>query len=81
MASPIPRTYWVNFKTGEEYHPPSPRKPRFALEPTEEKIPFPYSYQRLILDEEEFREVKAAFIQRVNDRRFMHIYQARIGKK
>ena len=86
MSSPIPRTYWMNFMTGEQYRPPSPRQiapncARYTPNCAEERIPFPYCYQRLILDEEEFQECKAEFTKRVNDRRFQHVFEARIGRK
>ena len=83
MTAPIPRTYWMNFSTGEQFRPPNPepKSRRFSLEPTEERIPFPYCYQRIILDEEEFQAAKQEFTLRVNLRRFQHVFNARVGKK
>lgn len=86
MSAPIPRTYWMNFSTGEKFRPPSPDRiaPKYArIAPNcaDERIPFPYCYQRLILDEEEFQECKAEFIKIVNDKRFHHIFQSRTGKR
>jgi hypothetical protein len=82
MASSIPRTYWMNFETGEQFRPPAAEpKRRMSLEPKEERIPFPYCYQRLILDDDEFQECKAEFIRQVNYQRFQHIFNARIAKK
>jgi hypothetical protein len=72
----------MNFETGEQFRPPNPEpKRRFSLAPTEERIPFPYCYQRLILDDDEFQECKAEFVRQVNYYRFQHIFNARIGKK
>ena len=74
MTAPIPRTYWMNFSTGEQYHPPKKC-------PDEERIPFPYSYQRIILDDADFQECKAEFTKRANERRFQYVFNARIAKK
>jgi hypothetical protein len=86
MSSPIPRTYWVNFVTGEEFRPPAPQLiapnyARYTPNCAEERIPFPYCYQRIMMDDEEFQAAKAEFSKNVRDRRFQYIFQTRVAKK
>jgi hypothetical protein len=83
MSSPIPRSYWVNFVTGEEFHPPPRIAPKCAvIEPDyAERIPFPYCYQRIMMDDEEFQAAKTEFTKQVRDRRFQYLFQTRVAKK
>jgi hypothetical protein len=72
LHSPIPRTYWVNFVTGERFRPPE--------EPVREDIPSPYCYHEMLSYES--RDVlKEKFTKNLNSRRWHHIYTAEVKAK
>ncbi|MDP4164527.1 MAG: hypothetical protein Q8898_15635 [Bacillota bacterium] len=65
----------MNFKTGECFRPPEPAKEE------EERIPFPYDYQRILLSEKEFAILQEQFVYNCNMKRWQHIRNAEVKPK